>query len=169
MEFFMRIALPVLFSALLLTACAEDKQAIVKSTPKEIDTPVNSSGNQIPKPDQTTKYLYEYADSSDEGLEKMILAVKWLNDSTIEFDLDTKTTLCDTRFYGIAKNPYDMDPEILEPNGEGLAANQYIKEESEYWLNIKITYDKEFAVIDFIDRTAGTDCVPMKGMVMKKR
>ncbi|MFN5168931.1 MAG: hypothetical protein ACK5DD_04860 [Cyclobacteriaceae bacterium] len=113
---------------------------------------------------------FEFEDKEQKFGQK--LGVTWLTNDSIEFRLLSEDGICDTDYWGSAKNNYpDMDPELDEDeNGEAYPASEYVTEQATYSLSIRISLDKDRARIIFVDKLReGTDCIPTPDLVLVKK
>lgn len=113
---------------------------------------------------------FEYEDREQAFRQR--LGVTWLANDSIEFRLLSEDELCDTDYWGNAKNKFaDMDPESDEDEtGESYLASEYVTERETYLLKLRISLDKDKARITFVDKSAtDTDCIPTPNLVLVKR
>jgi hypothetical protein len=82
---------------------------------------------------------FDYKDKEQNFRQR--LGVTWLTSDSIEFRLLSEDELCDTDYWGNAKNKYaDMDPESDEDEtGESYLSSEYVTENESYRLKIRIS------------------------------
>lgn len=134
------------------------------STDKEIDN--NPGVKDFDKFEMT----FEHEDKEQKL--KQRLGVSWLTNDSIAFRLLTEDDICDTQYWGTAKNKYaDMDPESDEDEtGESYLSSEYVTEEETYLLKLRISLDKDRARIKFVDKSGeDTDCVPTPNLILIKK
>lgn len=135
-----------------------------------IDSEVSTDNSQKAKDFDKFEMTFEFENKEQNF--KQRLGVTWLTSDSIEFRLLSEDDICDTDYWGTAKNNYpDMDPESDEDeNGESYLASEYVTEEDTYSLNIRISLDKDRARIIFTDKSGeDTDCIPTPDLVLVKK
>lgn len=155
----------------------EENTGTVDSLSKdEIDTRDKTGLEKEPENKKEAKEFdkfemtFEYEDNEQDF--KQRLGVTWLTSDSIEFRLLSEDDLCDTDYWGNAKNKYaDMDPESDEDEtGESYLASEYVTNEQTYSLKIRISLDKDRARIIYRDKTdEDTDCIPTPNLVLVKK
>jgi hypothetical protein len=138
--------------------------------PKAIDKADSAENSHKAK--DFDKLDMTFAFENKEQRFKQMLGVTWLTNDSIEFRLLSEDDLCDTDYWGYAKNIYpDMDPESDEDeNGESYSASEYITEEDTYSLKIRISLDKDRARIIFTDKSGeDTDCIPTPDLILVEK
>lgn len=136
----------------------------------EIDGPKSTDNSDKPKEFSVFEMTFEHENKEQKF--KQTLGVTWLTNDSIEFRLLSEDELCNTDYWGKAKNKYaDMDPESDEDEtGESYQASEYVTEEKTYLLKIRISLDKDRAKINFVDKSGeDTDCAPLSNLVLIKK
>jgi hypothetical protein len=129
-------------------------------------------GDSTSLPKDFDKFEMTFEFENEDQKFKQKLGVTWLTNDSIEFRLLSEDDICDTNYWGTAKNNYpDMDPESDEDeNGESYLASEYVTEEDTYSLVIRISLDKDRARIIFTDKSGeNSDCIPTPGLVLVKK
>ncbi|GAA4054719.1 hypothetical protein [Flavobacterium chungnamense] len=82
----------------------------------------------------------------------------------------TVTLPCDTEYWGIAENKnWNNDGEVDEDENGGYFSNEYIKEEKEYLVGIRLAEDLSKVKIKYIQKDSlETDCLPITEQIMKR-
>lgn len=114
--------------------------------------------------------VFEYIDKEINLKQK--LGVRWVTNDSIEFRLFTEDDLCDTDYWGNAKNNFpESDPETDEDeNGIAYPSEEYIVNNMDYSMQIRIALDKDKARIIYKDRTdIDTDCIPSSNLLLVKK
>ena len=111
-------------------------------------------------------YLFEHKEEESYQL----IGINVIGKKTIDFHLITETLPCDTEYWGVAENKYwDKDGEIDEDNSEGYLVDEYLKEEKEYIVGIRIAEDMSKLKIKFIQKDSlETDCFPITEKTMQR-
>lgn len=125
-----------------------------------------------PQPKAFDQFEMTFESENTEYNSRQTLGVTWLTKDSIEFRLLSEDDLCDTDYWGNAKNNYaDMDPETDEDeNGEAYFASEYVTKKDDYSLAIRISLDKVRARILFTDKSGlDTDCVPTPGLLLIRK
>jgi hypothetical protein len=129
-----------------------------------------ADSTNLPKHFDKFKTTFEFENKEQKFQQK--LGVTWLTNDSIEFRLLSVDDICDTNYWGTAKNNYPgMDPESDEDeNGESYLAYEYVTETDTYLLGIRISLDKDRAKIIFTDKSGeDTDCIPTPDLVLVKK
>jgi hypothetical protein len=129
-----------------------------------------ADSTSLPKEFDKFEMTFEFENREQKFQQK--LGVTWLTNDSIEFRLLSIDDICNTSYWGTAKNNYpDMDPESDEDeNGESYLASEYVAEEDTYSLDIRISLDKDRAKIIFTDKSGeDTDCIPTPDLVLVKK
>jgi hypothetical protein len=136
----------------------------------KIDESQSSDNTEKAKEFSDFEITFEHEDKEQKF--KQRLGVTWVTSDSIEFRLFSEDELCDTDYWGNAKNKYaDMDPEADEDEtGESYFASEYVKETENYRLKLRISLDKDRARITFVDKSGeDTDCIPTPDLVLVKK
>ncbi|MCE2936107.1 MAG: hypothetical protein ACK5V5_09370 [Cyclobacteriaceae bacterium] len=136
----------------------------------KIENEVSNHNSQLAKDFDKFEMIFEF-ENTDQQL-KQRLGVTWLTNDSIEFRLLSQDDICDTNYWGTAKDNYsDMDPESDEDeNGESYPASEYVAEEETYSLQIRISLDKDIARIVYTHKIEeATDCIPQPNLVLVKK
>lgn len=147
---------------------------------KTIETPditqdKAETGNLTENPDKPKdfdKFDIVFEHENKEHNFKQRLGVTWVTNDSIEFRLLTEDGICDTGYWGNAKNQNaDMDPETDEDeNGDSYPASEYVIEQKTYSLSIRVSLDKDKARIIYTDKSEEeTDCIPTPNLVLVKK
>ena len=124
------------------------------------------------KPKDFNKFDIVFEHENKEQNFKQRLGIDWLTNDSIEFRLLTEDGICDTDYWGNAKNENaDLDPETDEnENGDSYAASEYFIEQKTYSMSIRVSLDKDRAKIIYTDKSGEeTDCIPTPNLVLVKR
>nr|WP_315144756.1 hypothetical protein [uncultured Flavobacterium sp.] len=110
--------------------------------------------------------VFQY--SQDE--ENQLLGINIVDKKTIKFHLFTETLPCDTEYWGIANNKnWNGDGEIDEDEDGGYFVDEYLKEEKEYLVGIRLATDLSKVKIKYIQKDSlDTDCLPITEIIMKR-
>ncbi len=103
---------------------------------------------------------------------KQKLGVSVLSNNLIEFRLNTENELCNIEYWGKAKNLYpEGDPEIDEDEcNVAYPSREFILENKDYMLSVRISLDEDKAKILYHDKTATeADCIPAENLVLKNK
>jgi hypothetical protein len=169
----------IIFALIVLTiSCQRTKnQENISSADSLIETKWTNfdagevgDSTSLPKDFDKFEMTFEFANKEQKFKQK--LGVTWLTNDSIEFRLLSEDDICDTNYWGTAKNNYpDMDPESDEDeNGVSYLASEYVTEEDTYSLDIRISLDKNRARIIFTDKSGeDTDCIPTPDLVLVKK
>ena len=136
-------------------------------TQDEIDNEELTDNDSKPKDLDKFEVIFKIEDNKI-GF-KQRLGVTWLTNDSIEFRLISEDGICDTGYWGNAKNNHPgMDPESDEDeNGDSYPSSEYVKDNDSYTLRIRISLDRDKAKIMFKDKSGeDTDCIPYSDKVM---
>jgi hypothetical protein len=139
-------------------------------TPDKIEEPKSTDNSEKAKEFSDFEMTFEYENKEQKFRQR--LGVTWVTNDSVEFRLFSEDELCDTDYWGNAKNKYpDMDPESDEDEtGESYLASEYVKETETYLLKLRISLDKDRARIIFVDKSGeDTDCIPTPDLVLSKK
>jgi len=139
-------------------------------TQDKIYEPKLTDNNKKAKEFSDFEMTFEHEDKEQKFRQR--LGVTWVTSDSIKFRLLSEDQLCDTDYWGNAKNKYaDMDPESDEDEtGESYLASEYVVEQETYELKLRISLDKDRARISFVDKSgADTDCIPTPNLVLIKK
>lgn len=168
------IVLALVFVSMSWVACepAKEKRNVPDSATSA--APVSEQEVTRPAPDSaavedwgTFETVYSHV---EEGTTQK-LGVKYLPDNKIDFRLSEENNLCEVNYGGIAQNQYpDGDGESDDDEeGNGYFAIEYIFEDAENIIYIRIAEEKDKARIKFVDKTKEeTDCVPSPDFLLKR-
>jgi hypothetical protein len=173
-----QIRLTVLILIVLASGCQPTKnQEVVKAADSvsnnKVDTQDKSDGAKSTdngdrgKEFSEFEIIFEHEDKEQSFRQR--LGVTWVTSDSIEFRLLSEDELCDTDYWGHAKNKYaDMDPESDEDEtGDSYLASEYVTEKETYQLKLRISLNKDRARITFVDKSGeDTDCIPTPGLVL---
>ncbi len=112
-------------------------------------------------------FIYKYSN----GESNQILGINIVDKKNLKFHLITKTLPCDTEYWGIAENKYsDIASEVDEDeSGTAYGVNEYVMNEAEYTIAIRLSLDSSKVVIKYVQKNAEeTDCLPIKEEIMKR-
>ncbi len=113
---------------------------------------------------------FEFILKAEDLETKQILGFSNISNEVIEFRLKTENQLCDTEYWGQAKNQFpDSDPEIDEDDcGSAYPAFEYVFENKNYELRIRISLDEDKAKLMFQDKSGiDTDCIPTTNLILR--
>jgi hypothetical protein len=176
-----QIGLITLILTILTLGCQPTKdQEIVETTDSlsndrvdtqaKIDEPKSTDNSEKAKDFSEFEMTFEHENKEQKFRQR--LGVTWVTNDSIEFRLFSEDELCDTDYWGDAKNNFaDMDPESDEDEtGESYFASEYVTKQETYELTIRISLDKDRARISFVDKSGeDTDCIPTPNLVLVKK
>lgn len=135
----------------------------------EAKTQVNKNIlKNIPSKFSQKDYSLVFQYSQDE--DNQLLGINIVDKKTIKFHLVTETLPCDTEYWGIAKNKnWNGDGEMDEDEDGGYFVDEYLKEEKEYIVGIRLANDLSKVKIKYIQKDSlDTDCLPITEIIMKR-
>lgn len=138
-----------------------------KKNPSKTNTPKVVNQNSDPIFSQNDyKLVYKYL----QGEDIQLIGINIVDKKTIKFHLVTETLPCDTEYWGIAENKnWNGDGEVDEDEEGGYFANEYFKEEKEYFVGIRLAEDLTKVKIKYIQKDSlDTDCLPITNQIMKR-
>jgi hypothetical protein len=111
-------------------------------------------------------YLFQYSEDNS----TQIIGINIINNKTIHFHLITETLPCDTEYWGVAVNKFwDGDGEIDVDSEGAYFADEYLKEEKEFLIGIRLAEDLNKVKINYIQKDGlNTDCLPITEKIMKR-
>lgn len=165
------VAVAIVAGACQTTKDSREETAIgndTLSTRQEVVSSDGAADESVEKPKEWEAFqrIFTYPDNDV----KQTLGVIDLTADSIEFRLSTENGLCDTQYWGQAKNHHaDGDPE-LDEDEEALSypANEFTFENEHQIISIRIALAKDKARVNFTDKTnEETDCIPTPGLLLK--
>lgn len=159
MKYYTKIILLLIFTSCKNNEAIESIKIIESKTSIPDSIKENNSSNFYQK---NFSYLFEYSEENS----KQFLGINIIDKKTIQFHLVTETLPCDTEYWGIAVNKFwDRDKEIEED----YFADEYFKEEKEYFVGIRIAEDLSKVKINYIQKDSlNTDCLPITEKTMNR-
>jgi len=145
-------------------ACQATKDSTAENSGEVLE---DSGASKKPKDWKEFKTIFSF--KSEAVSQK--LGIIMLTKDSLEFRLLTDAKLCDTEYWGRAKNLYpDGDPEIDEDElNEAYEASEFTFEDSSKIIKIRIADENDKAKIKFADKTeTDTDCIPSVGLLLKR-
>ncbi len=113
---------------------------------------------------------FEFILKAEDLETKQKLGFSKVSNEEIEFRLKTENQLCDTEYWGQAKNQFpDSDPEIDEDNcGSAYPALEYVFKNKNYELRIRISLDNDKAKLMYQNKSGiDTDCIPNTNLILR--
>ena len=148
-----------------LFSCKNEK--IDKKNPPTANSPKIADKNSNPLFSENDYLLvYKYS----QGEDSQLIGINIVDKKTIKFHIVTVTLPCDTEYWGIAENKnWNNDGEVDEDENGGYFSNEYIKEEKEYLVGIRLAEDLSKVKIKYIQKDSlETDCLPITEQIMKR-
>jgi hypothetical protein len=170
-----KVIIKVLFFTTVMAACQQTKDSMSENV-KDTTAVKHSKKVVISDKDKNSDNPRDWAEFetvftfADKEVRQKLGVITLTNDS-IQFRLSTEDDLCDTQYWGKARNFHpNGDPEIDEDgNQEAYAASEFILEDSYNIIKIRIAHTKDKARIIFADKTGtDTDCFPTPGLLLKR-
>jgi hypothetical protein len=109
----------------------------------------------------------EYFWSDNESSQKIKLLA--MDSLTVRYYIDSRTSPCDTEYWGTAKRMANVDPETDSDDDGGYMSLEFIKEDKQYTLFLRMAEDSSKVIIKYNDKSLGTDCAPIPGQIMRKK
>jgi hypothetical protein len=170
----MKATLLTLLCISFLSACQKTKEptaepATVPQSDSAASTPLPEAKSFITSKKSLRKKKFAHVNEAERL--KQTLIVTWISEDTIEYTLKEESDLCVMDYQAKAVNRYpggDGESEEDE-NGDAYLATEYIHENVEYILAIRISDDEDQAQIRFTAKQdeGDIDCVLYDNLVMK--
>lgn len=139
----------------------------IENLPPKVKAPKMVDENKNPKFSQNDfSLVFQYTNEES----SQILGINTIDKKTLKFHLVTKTLPCDTEYWGIAKNKnWNADPEMDEDENGGYFVDEFIVENKEYIIGIRLASDSSKVIIKYIQKDGlGTDCLPITREIMRR-
>ncbi len=152
----------------VLIGCKNEKsENKIEPLPTKIETTKIVDKNHNPKFSQNDfSLIYQYTNEESNQL----LGINILDKKTLKFHLVTRTLPCDTEYWGIAENKnWEDDPEIDEDKNGGYFVDEYLIDNAEYTIGIRLASDSSKVIIKYLQKDGlETDCFPITKEIMKR-
>lgn len=148
-----------------LFSCKNEKSEKESSSKKSVPEIVEKNSNPIFSQNDFT-LVYQYLN----GESNQLLGINIADKKTLKFHLVTETLPCNTEYWGIAKNEnWNSDGEVDGDEEGGYFVEEYLKEEKEYIVGIRLAEDLSKVQIKYIPKDSiDTDCLPITETIMKR-